>query len=252
MYNLGERFGTFVIAAALLFAAMRIHRSTGKHTKITKQVGLVLAFLAGCAFLVTFVGAWMAGMAGALGAFFVAGLIACAAIIAVDWLLDGKPDRPAFWAAFMLLLGGGAGHVGRVRHRPGGEGRPVGSDRPGPAAPRVARRAVGSGVGRGACASAQAGGRHGRVPAGFRGVRGRRLPRVLGGPDHAAAGQPCGPARVRAGPESQAVARAGRRGGDRQGQRVAGGMAAAPARLRSAAPGVADVGEARRVFCCPG
>jgi asparagine N-glycosylation enzyme membrane subunit Stt3 len=102
MYNLGERFGTFVIAAALLFAAMRIHRSTGKHTKITKQIGLVLAFLAGCAFLVTFVGAWMAGLAGAMGAFFVAGLIACAAIIAVDWLLDGKPDRPAFWAAFML------------------------------------------------------------------------------------------------------------------------------------------------------
>ena len=102
MYGFWARFGTFAIAAALLFAAMRVHRSTGKHTKVTKQVGLVLAFLAGCALLVTFVGSWMASLAAAAGAFFVAGLIACAAIIAVDWFLDGKPDRPAFWAAFFL------------------------------------------------------------------------------------------------------------------------------------------------------
>lgn len=102
MYNLGERFGTFVIAAALLFAALRVHKSSGKHSRISKPAGVVLAFLSGCAFLVTFVGGWMAGVASHAPALLVAGLIVCAVVIAVDWGLDKKPDKPAFWAAFGL------------------------------------------------------------------------------------------------------------------------------------------------------
>ena len=99
-FGFWDRFGTLAIAAALLFAAMRFHRSGKRGSKIA---GLIIGFLAGCAFLVTFVGSWMGHLAGrGLGAFFVAGLIVDVAIILVDWLFDKKPDKPAFWAAFAL------------------------------------------------------------------------------------------------------------------------------------------------------
>ncbi len=104
MFGLAERAGTLAIAGALLFAALRVHKSSGRHTKFTKPAGVVLAFVAGMAFLVTFVGSWMAGLAQAAGAFGVAGLIVCVSVIAVDWLLDNKPDKPAFWAAFFLAM----------------------------------------------------------------------------------------------------------------------------------------------------
>lgn len=103
MLGFADRLGTFAIACALLFAAMRIHRSQSKHQRATKTIGLVLAFLAGASFLVTFVGTWMGHLVGrGAGALFVAGLIVCVAIIVVDWLFDKKPDKPAFWAAFCL------------------------------------------------------------------------------------------------------------------------------------------------------
>ncbi len=103
MFSFIDRLGPFAIACALLFAAVRIHRSTGRHQRMTKPVGLVVAFLAGASFLVTFVGSWMASIAGrGAGPFFVAALIVCAVIIVVDWGFDKKPDRPAFWAAFSL------------------------------------------------------------------------------------------------------------------------------------------------------
>lgn len=99
-----ERLGTLAIAAALLFVALRVHKSSGKHVKVTKPAGVVLSFLSGCAFLVTFVGGWMTSLAGALAGVAVAGLIVCAGIIGVDWAMDGRPDKPAFWAAFALAL----------------------------------------------------------------------------------------------------------------------------------------------------
>lgn len=100
-----ERAGIFAVAAALLFAAYRIHgASGGRKPIVTKSIGLILSFVAGLAFLVTFAGGWMSSKLGDVGGFAVAGLIACAVIIIVDWLLDKKPDKPAFWAAFALAL----------------------------------------------------------------------------------------------------------------------------------------------------
>jgi peptidoglycan/LPS O-acetylase OafA/YrhL len=99
-----ERLGTLAIAAALLFAALRIHKSSGKHTRVTKPAGVITAFVAGLAFIVTVVGAWMIGWGLGWASFGVAGLIVCVAIVVVDWLLDGKPDKPALWAAFVLPL----------------------------------------------------------------------------------------------------------------------------------------------------
>ncbi len=98
-----DRFGTLAIAAAVLFVAYRLHGANGPRAKKTKPFALILAFLAGCAFLVTFIGGWVTSVQGG-AAFFAAGLIACVGIIAVDWLLDGKPDKPAFWASFTLAL----------------------------------------------------------------------------------------------------------------------------------------------------
>lgn len=99
-YGFLERFGTLAIAAAFLFVALRAHKSSKRWAKWT---GIVLAFLAGSAFLVTFVGAWMGKIStkGA-GTFFVAGLIVCGGIIFFDLVADKKPDKPAFWATFAL------------------------------------------------------------------------------------------------------------------------------------------------------
>nr|WP_221374429.1 hypothetical protein [Actinoplanes polyasparticus] len=95
MFGIGARFGLLLIAAAVLFAAHRTHKSSKKSAK---NVAVVMAFAAGLAFLATFVGDWMQS-ASWLG---VAALIVCACIIAVDWFIDKKPDKPVFWAAFAL------------------------------------------------------------------------------------------------------------------------------------------------------
>lgn len=98
MFGIGARFGLLLIAAAVLFAAHRTHKSSKKSAK---NVAVVMAFLAGLAFLATFVGDWMQSAAW-LGGLGVAALIVCVAIIVVDWAIDKKPDKPAFWAAFAL------------------------------------------------------------------------------------------------------------------------------------------------------
>ncbi|GAA0494606.1 hypothetical protein Ade02nite_20020 [Paractinoplanes deccanensis] len=98
MFGIGARFGLLLIAGALLFAAHRTHKASKKSAK---NVAVVMAFLAGLAFLATFVGDWMQSAAW-LGGAGVAALIVCAAIIVVDWAVDKKPDKPAFWAAFAL------------------------------------------------------------------------------------------------------------------------------------------------------
>lgn len=98
--GIGARIGTLVIAGALLFAALRVHSSSGKAWKFA---GVILSFLAGCAFLVTVVGGWIGAKATAWSAGFAVGaLIICAAIIVVDVAGDRRPDKPAFWAAFFL------------------------------------------------------------------------------------------------------------------------------------------------------
>ncbi len=98
MFGIGARFGLLLIAAAILFAAYRTHKSSKKSAK---NVAVVMSFFAGLAFLATFVGDWMQS-ASWLGGLGVAALIVCAAIITIDWLVDKKPDKPAFWAAFAL------------------------------------------------------------------------------------------------------------------------------------------------------
>jgi len=102
--DLGTRAGMLAIAAALLFIALRLHKSHGKHTRITKPASLVLSFFAGCAFLGTFVGDWVRNLASGTAGVAVAALIICAGIIIIDWALDNKPDKPAFWASFALAL----------------------------------------------------------------------------------------------------------------------------------------------------
>lgn len=102
--DLLTRAGTLAIAVALLFIARRLHKASSKNPKKTKTFAVVLAFLAGCAFLTTFVGEWMGSLASAAPALALAGLIVCVGVIAIDVGLDGKPDGPAFWAAFGLAM----------------------------------------------------------------------------------------------------------------------------------------------------
>jgi MFS family permease len=100
MLSVGSRFGMLLIAAALLFVAIRMNKSSNKKAK---HASIVTAFLAGLFFLGTIVGGWITG-ADWLTGLGVAGLLVCACIIAVDWLADKKPDKPALYAAFALPL----------------------------------------------------------------------------------------------------------------------------------------------------
>ena len=97
MLGFGERFGALLIAGALLFVAIRLQKSGNKKAK---NASIVAAFIAGLSALATVVGDWM--QADWLGNVGVAGLIVCACIIAVDWIVDKKPDKPAMYAAFAL------------------------------------------------------------------------------------------------------------------------------------------------------
>lgn len=111
MFGLGERFGALLIAAALLFVALKMQKSGNKKAK---NASVVAAFIAGLAALTAVVGDWM--QASWLGGLAAAGLIVCACIIAIDWLVDKKPDKPAMYAAFALatMIVLGAGHLDAV------------------------------------------------------------------------------------------------------------------------------------------
>lgn len=112
------RLGTAAIAAAILWGALRLHRidgdghagkgikdkSRGWARKHAKSGGTILAFISGLALLVTVVGSWMLHLGNAIGAFAVAALIACILTLIIDWGIDGKPDKPAFWASFALAF----------------------------------------------------------------------------------------------------------------------------------------------------
>jgi hypothetical protein len=125
MFGVGARFGLLLIAAAVLFAAYRLHKSSKKSAK---NVAVVMAFFAGLAFLATFVGDWMQSAAW-LGGAGVAGLIVCASIIFVDWIIDKKADKPAFWAAFALgfAIVLGASNLDQAGSLIGDGGREVGT-----------------------------------------------------------------------------------------------------------------------------
>lgn len=101
MDSLWGRVSTFVVAVAFLYAAIRIHRA---RPAAAKYVGTGLAFLAGLGMLSTIVGGWMTSLGNTLAGVGVAGLVITAAIVAVDVAMDKKPDKPAFWAAFLLPI----------------------------------------------------------------------------------------------------------------------------------------------------
>jgi phosphoglycerol transferase MdoB-like AlkP superfamily enzyme len=71
----------------------------------------------------------MANAASGAGSLFVAGLIVCVVIIAIDWFADGKPDKAAFWAAFFLagMVVFGAASLPRVGDQIGNGANQVGS-----------------------------------------------------------------------------------------------------------------------------
>lgn len=124
MFGIGARFGLLLIAAAILFAAHRTHKSSKKSAK---NVAVVMSFFAGLSFLATFVGDWMQS-ASWLGGLGVAALIVCAAIITVDWAVNKKADNPAFWAAFALgfAIVLGAANLDQAASLIGDGGREVG------------------------------------------------------------------------------------------------------------------------------
>ncbi len=118
------RAGFLATAAALLFVAIRLNKSPKKGAK---NASIVFAFVAGLALLSTVVGDWMTG-ADWLGMFAAAGLIVCAAIISVDWLVDKKPDKPAMYAAFALgmVIVLGASNLDSIGQQIGDGGGAVG------------------------------------------------------------------------------------------------------------------------------
>lgn len=98
------RISALAIAAVVLFAAWKLHGSSGKMSRATKVAGVLGALVAGLAFLVTFVGDLAGQISAAYPGLMAVGLVACAAVILVDWLIDGRPDRPAFIAMFLLPI----------------------------------------------------------------------------------------------------------------------------------------------------
>lgn len=101
-FGLWDRLGVLAIAGALLFAALKAHKSSGRKGS---WAGCVLAVIAGMFFLTTFIGGWIAAHSKALAAISVAGLIVIAAMIAFDMVGDRNPDKKSsFWASFLLPL----------------------------------------------------------------------------------------------------------------------------------------------------
>lgn len=97
--DFGTRAGAIVIAAALLFCALRFHRSSSPKGK---KIGTGFAGVAGLATLAAITGDWMAGMSNFWSSVVVALLVVAGVVIGVDWVLDKRPDKPAFWAMFAL------------------------------------------------------------------------------------------------------------------------------------------------------
>ncbi|MEU0078497.1 hypothetical protein ABZY58_11425 [Micromonospora tulbaghiae] len=99
MFDFGARAGAVVIAAALLFCALRIHKSS--HAK-GKKYGTIAAGLAGLATLTAVAGDWMGTISPFWANVVVALLIIAAVVALVDWVMDKRPDKGAFWSVFAL------------------------------------------------------------------------------------------------------------------------------------------------------
>ncbi len=118
------RAGMLAAAVAIMFVAMKMNKSSNRKAK---NISILVAGVAGLAGLATIVGDWMTDLDW-LGMFAAAGLIVCAAIIAVDWLVDKKPDKPAMWAAFALgmMIVLGASNLDAIGEQIGDGGSAVG------------------------------------------------------------------------------------------------------------------------------
>lgn len=97
--ELGTRAGAVIIAAALLFCALRFHKSTNSKGK---KIGTALAFIAGLATIAAIVGDWMGVLSDFWASVVVALLLVAFVVLIVDWAMDKRPDKPAFWSAFAL------------------------------------------------------------------------------------------------------------------------------------------------------
>lgn len=126
--------GGLACFAALVLGGLRLHRvgqgqppNPVKALK-AKKASMVVGLAAGCLLLATTIGSWVTGWGLAAGLFAGAALILDGGVVVADWWLDGKPDKPAFWAAVFLplllcvglaqiptvgnMISGGAGQVG--------------------------------------------------------------------------------------------------------------------------------------------
>ncbi len=122
--NLAARAGLIAIAAALLFSALRFHKSS--HSK-GKKIGTAFSGVAGLATLTAIAGDWLGDITSFWANFVVAALVSAVVIVLVDWAMDKRPDKPAFWAMFALptLLVLGIAQVPAVGDQIGDGGQQV-------------------------------------------------------------------------------------------------------------------------------
>ncbi|MFD6565421.1 hypothetical protein [Micromonospora profundi] len=120
----GTRAGAVVIAAALLFFALKFHKSSNPKGK---KLGTAFALIAGLATLAAVVGDWMGTLSDFWASVVVALLIVAVGTITVDWAMDKRPDKPAFWAAYALpvLLAVGVLQIPAVGNQIGDGGKQV-------------------------------------------------------------------------------------------------------------------------------
>jgi hypothetical protein len=111
MGNMLARVGLLVFGVALYWLASRLHKKAGsggpqggKGANPKKVIATLMAFLAGCALVGTFVGDWVAGIGRASPLIAAAFFLLTAGVLVIDWWSDGVPDRPAFIAAALLPL----------------------------------------------------------------------------------------------------------------------------------------------------
>ncbi|MEV1013805.1 MULTISPECIES: hypothetical protein [unclassified Micromonospora] len=120
----GTRAGAVVIAAALLFCALRFHKSSNPKGK---KIGTAFAFVAGLATLAAVVGDWMGVLSDFWASVIVALMFIAFVVLVVDWAMDKRPDKPAFWAAYALptLLVVGIVQIPAVGNQIGDGGKQV-------------------------------------------------------------------------------------------------------------------------------
>ncbi|MET0522648.1 MAG: hypothetical protein ABW156_11870, partial [Jiangellaceae bacterium] len=114
MESILTRIGLLVFGVVMYWLAARLHKKAGaggggpqgggKGNNSKKIIATVMAFLAGCALVGTFVGDWARGIGGMSPMIAAAFFLLTAGVLVIDWWSDGTPDRPAFIAAALLPL----------------------------------------------------------------------------------------------------------------------------------------------------